>query len=269
MTKIIEASYRDWKPARKKLHAPNLENEINEDVIVIDKEHQTIVAIQITLSDDKKPLSKEVEKILRHSMKWDNGGVSRLSGIIASNRVFGTLAPEKLRKRYGCSTAKLNEEQPTLNKLLLEIAKYSFELFASIDPHRAESHTEIVNSQVHPDWLLGGTPFTSGIINNWSALPYHKDSGNFTGSWSMMLSLRKNLEGGHLHLPEYDLVLGVPNNSLLIFNGQELWHGVTPLIPKKKDAYRFTIVWYAKNKIKQCGCREEETQRSAIEASKP
>jgi len=40
------------------------------------------------------------------------------------------------------------------------------------------------------------------------------------------------------------------------------------MIKSKKDAYRFTLVWYAKKKICQCGCSEDEANRAAMEASK-
>lgn len=268
MTKIIEAQFIEWKPDRKKQPVPNLSNQIDDDLIVIDKEHQTIVLAQISLSSEMTKLSRQAQQIMRYQMEWGNLDSARLSGIISSNRVFGTLAPEKLRQRYLCTKANLDKEQPELIKLLDQLAVNNFKTFQEIDPQRAKNHEEIVEQQVHPDWLIAGTPFTSGVINYLSALPYHKDRGNFVGSWSMMLSLRKNIQGGYLHLPEYDLLLGVPNNSVTFFNGQTLWHGVTPFVATKKDAYRFTIVWYAKTKTHQCGCKENELKRAAAEASR-
>ena len=268
MTKVIEAQFREWKPDHKKQKAQNLSNPINEDVIVIDKEHQTVVVAQLSLPTELEATTKKVQQIMRHKMKWGNLDSARLSGIISSNRVFGTLAPEKLRQRYLCTKTNLDKEQPELIKLLETLAINNYDLFKSIDKHRAAEHEKIVTDAVHPDWLFAGTPFTSGVINYSSALPYHKDRGNFVGSWSMMLSLRKDISGGYLHLPEYDLLLGVPNNSVTIFNGQAFWHGVTPMVVKKKDAYRFTIVWYAKTKVHSCGCKENEMQRAAKEASR-
>jgi len=266
--KVIEKEYKSWKPDFPKQFAKQIDSPVNEDFVLIDKEHQTVAVAQITLPTDKQNISKEVEKLLRYAVKWDNIGVSRLSGIISSNRTFGVLAPQKLRTRYGCSFCKLNEEQPQLYYSLQELVSSCFDLFQTVDKDRAKNHNDLVKSKVHSDWLINQTPFTSGVINNLSALPYHKDSGNFSGSWSMMLSLRKNITGGYLHIPEYDLVAGVPHNSVLIFNGQNLWHGVTPFVVSKKNGFRYTIVWYAKDKVSQCGCLAEETKRSAIEASR-
>jgi hypothetical protein len=74
------------------------------------------------------------------------------------------------------------------------------------------------------------------------------------------------MAGGNLHLPEYDLLLGVPNNSLILFDGQGTWHGVTPMVAEKKDAYRFTIVYYAKRKVCDCVAADLELQRAAKNA---
>ena len=174
----------------------------------------------------------------------------------------------KVRRRYGCTPANLDRDNPGLANLLGEISLSNFELFKEIDLHRANEHKRIVDEAINPDWLIAGSPYTSGVINNSAALPYHKDSGNLIGSWSAMLSIRKNMNGGHLHLPEYGVTFGIPDRSVTIFNGQALWHGVTPMIAAKKDAYRFTIVWYAKKKICQCGCAKDEANRAAVEASR-
>jgi len=268
--KIIEASFREWKPVDKKQTAPMLKNPINDDCILIDKEHQIVVAAQIHIKPEMESVCSQISRFLRHDVKWamDSKVPARLSGIRSVNRVFGTLEPNKLRRRYGCTSAILNKENPKLLELLAQISVSNFDLFKEIDMQRATEHENIVKKEIHSDWLIAGSPYTSGIINNSAALPYHKDSGNLIGSWSAMLSIRKNMEGGHLHLPEYDITLGIPDRSVTIFNGQALWHGVTPMVAAKKDAYRFTIVWYAKKKICQCGSAKNEVQRAAAEASK-
>lgn len=268
--RVIEATFKEWKPTHKKQSAPLIDQAINDDCILIDKEHQVVVAAQIILKSEMISICNQLSRLLRYDVKWvmDSKIPARLSGIRSINRVFGTLEPNKLRRRFGCTPATLNKENPKLLNLLEKISKENFNIFKEIDQQRATEHERIVREHIHSDWLIADTPFTSGVINNSAALPYHKDSGNLIGSWSAMLAIRKNTDGGHLHLPEYDITLGIPNQSVTIFNGQALWHGVTPMIQTKKDAYRFTIVWYAKTKIGQCGCKENEIQRAAKEASK-
>jgi hypothetical protein len=265
---VLEKQFVEWQPKTRHETAPMMQEMIDDDCILIDKEHQVIVAAQIRIRPEMDIVCSQISRMLRYDLKWALEGKkpARLSGIRSANRVFGILEPNKLRRRFGCTQASLNREQPELLQLLEQISVSNFELFKEIDLHRANEHQKIVNEAIHPDWLMAGTPFTSGVINYSSALPYHKDSGNVLGSWSTMLSLRKNMNGGGLHLPEYDVTLGIPDRSITIFNGQALWHGVTPIIPAKKDAYRFTLVWYAKRKICNCVAATEEANRAAHEA---
>ena len=264
--RVIEASFKEWQPERKKHYAPLIEDPINDDCVLIDKDHQTVVAAQIKIKPEMEDVCAQISRLIRHDVHWSIDS-ARLSGIKSANRVFGTLEPNKLRRRFGCTPANLNKENPELNALLGKISVTNFEMFQQIDRARADEHERIVRGAIHPDWLIAGSPYTSGVINNSAALPYHRDLGNLTGSWSAMLSIRKNMKGGHLDLPEYGVTLGIPDRSVTIFNGQALWHGVTPMMAAKKDAYRFTIVWYAKKGICHCGAAKDEVERAAREAS--
>jgi hypothetical protein len=265
---VFERSAKEWKPEHKHQQAPLLPSPVNESCVLIDKDHQTVIAAQIQLGDDAQDVMKQITRMLRHDIRWniDKGRPARMSGIASANKVFGTLEPNRLRQRFGCKRAALDRDQPQLKRLLDTIAVESFNELNNIDPYRATDHKNLVDKHIHPDWLIAKQPFTSGVINYSAALPYHRDSGNIIGSWSAMVCSRKHMAGGNLHLPEYDLLLGVPNNSLILFDGQGTWHGVTPMVAEKKDAYRFTIVYYAKNKVCDCVAAELELERSAKNA---
>jgi hypothetical protein len=217
---------------------------------------------------------KDLTRFLRFGVKFqtlgrnNKGGIPRMSGIRAANEYFGTTPPEQAKKRYACRDGRLYAKHSEYRKMIEDISVAAWRKFQQEFPKQAAQHEDLVRTQIHPDWLIAGTPFTSGIVNDRSALPYHKDAGNLLGSWSMMLTLRAHTEGGALNIPELGLCLGVPDHSLSIFEGQRFWHGVTPLIYRKNDAYRFTLVWYVKERIRQCGCREEEAERASREATK-
>lgn len=265
---VIEKSFQSWQPDTKKQVAKSIDDGIDEDCVIIDKENQQIVALQLRLSDQSIDTLKNVSRTLRYDLKWKSEGnrINRLSGISSFNKVFGTLQPSKLRQRFGCKSAALNRDQPYLVSQLYKLAVESFEKLKEHEPHRANDHNELVKTKIHKDWLMSNTPFSSGIINYSAALPYHRDSGNIKGSWSAMVCSRKNMTGGNLHLPEYDITLGVPNNSLIWFNGQTIWHGVTPMKATHKNAYRFTIVYYAKNGVCECSNLIDEPVRAAKNA---
>jgi len=266
--KVIERTAQEWQPTGKRESAPMFAEAEQEDCVVIDKTNQQIVAIQIQLPDDTFDVTQQITRIMRHDLKWaiDKGRPARMSGIASANKVFGTLEPNRLRQRFGCKSAALDRDAPELRALLGQLLTSSYKQLETIEPHRTKDHQELIESKIHPDWLIAEMPFTSGIINYSAALPYHRDSGNVLGSWSVMVALRKHMLGGQLHLPEYGVVLGVPDRSIIFFNGQAIWHGVTPMVAAKKDAYRFTIVYYAKRKICDCLSVSEEQHRAAVNA---
>lgn len=95
-----------------------------------------------------------------------------------------------------------------------------------------------------PEWRLEGSIFSSGVCNKNSQIQYHRDFGNFKGVYSCMIGLKDGIQGGHLICPEIDLKFEIADGSLLVFNGQDLIHGVSPIVKTKPGAYRYTIVFY-------------------------
>ncbi len=93
--------------------------------------------------------------------------------------------------------------------------------------------------------------WTSGVINQSSALPYHRDGSNFD-TWSAMPVVRRGMDGGHLHFPEYGITVNCRDGWALYFNGYAYVHGVTPMKTRSKDGYRYSIVFYAKRGMKDC-----------------
>jgi hypothetical protein len=83
-----------------------------------------------------------------------------------------------------------------------------------------------------------------------------------------MLAVRHGIEGGMLYLADYDVYLAVPHGSISIFDGQSVLHGVTPFSVSSHDAYRYTLVCYAKSGMKACSPNpEDEAERAAIRAT--
>lgn len=270
MTLELLATRHDWKPNDRKHQAPMVDG-LDGDVTVRDAQSGQIVAIQAMLDGETSELRRRLRRMIQ-AVRWDDGAVSgtsqaRLNGMRYMSRVFGFTEPKPLRKRYGCSASLLYRDHPELAGLLDALAQRFWDVFTERWPEAATQHEHIVRGLVHPDWLVGGVPWTSGIINNTAALPYHRDSGNLDGTLSAMLSLRNRVKGGGLHIPEYDVTLAVPNGSLIIFDGNTVWHGVTPFVFQRKDAYRYTLVWYAKAGFREAGAAADEAARAADEAT--
>lgn len=260
LMRTFHANKQDWQPEARHQHPIAQKQVIDEPCVLRDQETNALIAAQFQIPKEQFELAKAIEMSIKFKTDVPMDS-ARLSGITSRNRVFGTVEPNKLRRRPACAPSRLDIEQPELSRALAHLAQIGCEMWREIDQDTFNVHKRIIEKKVHSDWLIGKTPFTSGVINFTAGLPYHKDSGNLDGSWSLMVALRKNIEGGNLHLPEYNTTLSVFDRSFIVFNGQSLWHGVTPFHIAKRNAHRFTIVYYAKAKIEQCGCKTDELKR--------
>ena len=246
---------------------------IDGEIKMIDADTGQTLAFTVLL--DEKTLAEQrfLSRWLRFAMKWTDltpsiTGSQRMSGIKYPNRVFGYTEPKPLRRRYSASASSLYREFPDVAQALDNFTVENWRLFAEEEPEIAAEHLSLISDCIHEDWWIAGKPWTSGIINHTAALPYHKDSGNVSGTWSAMLSLRKDVTGGALHMPEYDVTIAIPNASVTFFDGQGTWHGVTPMVKQKPDGYRYTLVWYTKNGFKKCGSKEEEAHNGQLRATR-
>jgi len=269
--KISNANKTEWEPAVRLQVAGQVACDDDDLLALVDGEP---AVTQTTAWGQREETLKALTRFLRYGVKFqtiakqNKRGFVRMSGIRAANEYFGTTPPEPPKKRYACRDGRLYVKHPEYRKMIDEISVTAWQYFQKQFPTQAAEHERLVREAIHPDWLIADTPFTSGIVNDRSALPFHKDAGNLVGTWSMMLALRANTEGGGLQIPELGLNLGIPNHSMTIFEGQRFWHGVTPLVYRKPDAYRFTLVWYVKQAIRHCVCREQETVRASLASTR-
>ena len=76
-----------------------------------------------------------------------------------------------------------------------------------------------------------------------------------------MAVFKHDVEGGYLCLPEYRVAVECKNNSLFIFDGQSILHGVTPIRRLTTEGYRYSIVYYTLQQMANCLPPEEELNR--------
>lgn len=256
---------------RAQAEAPTAEDlVIDFPAVIVDADSGEVVAVHWM---GGAALATQIGRALRH-VEWDDpplkkaNNAGRLSGMHVAHRVFGFTPPQPMRKRYGCSRSRFDTDYPEATELVAKftiMAEWVFRTFAP-DVHRRTG--EVVRDVIARDWRIEGTLWSSGIINNTAALPMHMDSGNVPGSWSAMLGVRQACAGGLLYLADYDCYFTIPHGSITIFDGQSVTHGVTPLSPLSHDAFRYTLVAYAKNSMKSCApCREDEGRRAALAAT--
>lgn len=225
---------------------------ITQSTIIRDTESKCISIVYLVLDDDCSHITSSLQRI-----KYEQ--VYRTSGLKSTSRIFGYSPRITIRTDY-CKAAALSHEDPQVHALIALYARQVATYYQQFNPELYDFHQQQV-SKVLPEWTLEETVFTSGIINKNNPLAYHFDAGNFKNVWFNMLVFRDGTEGGYLSVPEYDCGFEVCNNSLLMFDGQNLLHGVTPIKQVKPEGYRFSIVYYSLQQMWNCLTPNEEIAR--------
>lgn len=155
------------------------------------------------------------------------------------------------------SACLFNNEYPRTYRDLTALGQILMDEYLKTNPKKHAEQKKIVEV-VRPHWFIPGTFFTQGIINNAVSLEYHFDRGNFKSCWSCMAVFKKDILGGDLVIPDLDVMLKIEDHCYLLFDGQSLLHGVTPIIKQNKAAYRFSVVFYAIELMKNCADYDTE-----------
>lgn len=185
----------------------------------------------------------------------------RLNGLTTQSRIFGYNPRNTIRKDF-CSATSMAVEHPAEHAIICEFGQHLSSLYAEYFPDTYAVHESIAQERIDAGWRLTGTPFTSGIVNKNNPLKYHFDAGNFADVLSNMVVFRHDIGGGHLACPEFDLAFAAADNTVVLFDGQNILHGVTPIKRLTDRAYRYSVVYYTLQRMWSCLPINEEIARA-------
>lgn len=208
------------------------------------------------------PLDRPVVASLRKAVLRIKYGETKRAGTGMNNlsRTFGMSPRKPLAQRDSCRPYLLSQDDPEAHAVVCGTSYALMEQLQEVFPD-IYSHDVATIKEVADEWRMAeDSLWTSGVINKTSVLPYHRDGFNFP-TWSAMPVLRRNVTGGYLHIPEYDICCEARDGYSLYFCGYQLLHGVTPMTQTKKDGYRYSIVYYALRGMKDCFTYAVETAR--------
>lgn len=231
----------------------DLEPNLAEAAIVVDDETDEPIVGYF-------PMDREVASELRRAVRAIKYGETYRgsTGLRNRSRTFGMAPRNPLIRRNSCRPTSLAHEQPEPHAVVAETSKYLGEQLLEMFPEVFERDRETLRSLVDDEWRMAeDSMWTSGVINRTSTLPYHRDGFNFD-TWSAMPVLRRKVDGGHLHFPEYDLTVGCRDAWSVYFCGYRWVHGVTPM-EVSDDGYRYSVVYYALRGMKDCFTYAVET----------
>jgi hypothetical protein len=237
---------------------------VTEDTVVTQDGTPIIVYLK-NPSKETTVLLKTLERI-----KYDNS--TRTNGLVTSSKIFG-YAPRNMIRNLSCRAASLARSQPEENDVLKRFACIAEEQYERVNKQLHERHSAMTRENVKENYRMNGSMFTSGIVNHNNPLKYHYDTGNYVGVWSAMFAVKRDIKGGHLAVPELDMKFECADGSLIMFDGQSLLHGVTPIMKLKADSVRYTVVFYSLKNMWSCETPHDEVEkmrasRSLIEKSK-
>ena len=237
---------------KRSAYLSDVSNVIKEDCIIYSDGNPVILY---------KTLPSKETTHLRWAVKNTNFiSGKRTRGLAHTSRTFGFAPRIAMRQDY-CHSSSYAYDQPKHHYVVSKFAENLSNIYQKYFPNVFEDHTERVEEKIKPEWKIANTPFTSGIINKNNPLKYHFDQGNFKGVMSNMIAFKKDVTGGHLVMPEFDIALEIADNSLSIFDGQDILHGVSGFDRNNDMGYRYTIVYYSLEQMWKCEPIDDEVVR--------
>lgn len=221
-------------------------------VYVDDNEYPSVVYCEL---DEKLPALVEACK----SMKY--GVTHRTQGLRTRSKTFGYMPAAAVYQQDACRVVHMAHEYPQQHAVLCSSAKLLSALYKKHNPKVFMEHLEKTKIVVD-NYKLSNTPFTSGIVNKDTQIAYHYDTGNFKDVWSNMFTFKEHVIGGNLTCPQLGLTFMLRDHSVLMFDGQNVLHGVTPFVKTRISGYRYTIVYYSLQKMWKCLPPAEEIARA-------
>lgn len=238
--------------------APKLEPNLSAPALVRDPDGEPLMAVLRAPADTLASLRWAMTVYPRDSVVRGHGSRS-------GARTFGYGARQVVMQRNCCREVNGAQEHPTAHAAILAGADTLAGMLGEVLPDIAQRDHALAKAEVLPEWRIRNSQWTSGVVNWTAPLPYHYDRNNLEPIWSAMVVARRGIRGGHLHVPELDVVLECRDGDVVLFPGWRFVHAVTPMVKVTKDAYRFSAVYYAVSRMRACLPWEEEVAHGRAE----
>jgi len=238
------------KTTPKKTDCTNI---IKKDTIIY--ENDKIIMVYKVLDESKTSGLKEIIKNIKYSKS------ARSNGTPTQSAIFGSLPRVPNRNNYCRITADTKNQKKYAN-YILKYTEIINDIYKDLLPEQHSLNLDIVKQNVVKDYIINDTPFTTVNFNVNHAIKYHLDAGNFKNVFSNVLIIKEGVIGGHLICPEYNIGFEQSDGALILFDGQSIIHGVTPIKQIQENGYRSSCVFYSLATMKNCYPYDEELERA-------
>lgn len=233
--------------------APALEPNVTQPTTVIDQETGEPVFVLARVGSDITGPLRAAARAYPPTTTY------RMAGSRNVSRTFGFTTARAPMRRSSCRPCSGAVDAAAAHTRIVAAADPLAEILGKILPTRADEDRARAAAAIRPEWMMGGW-WTSGVVNFDSPLPYHYDANNLA-CWSAMPVLRRGMNGGHLHVPEYGLVVGCRDGDVCFFAGYDLMHATTPMSRTSPDGYRISAVFYTVAGMGKCDEPDAELAR--------
>jgi hypothetical protein len=201
---------------------------------------------------------EQMTRLRQAARQYPMSTTLRSSGLRNLSNAFGYISRNAVLRREGCRSCSGSIEAPDAHQALVDAAATFSAMFAEVFPSRAQADQELAGAAILPEWRMAGTQWTSGVLNETSSLPYHRDANNLP-TWNAMVVMRRGTRGGHFDIPEYGQTLACRDGDVVLMPAYKTLHGVTPIRKVDPDGYRYIAVYYSVARMRACLSFEEET----------
>jgi hypothetical protein len=126
-------------------------------------------------------------------------------------------------------------------------------------PKHYSKAVRFLEEEVHPDFRIGDTAFTTVTVNYNVRASCHYDAKDFKGGMSVLTVLRRgNWTGHRVVFPKYRAAVNLDHGDLLFFDPHEM-HANTE---RAGEGERISCVFYIRENMRDCGSASEELDRA-------
>ena len=159
-----------------------------------------------------------------------------------------------------CRKTAWYQDHPQYVPVVEEYAEAVDFLYKKNAPLDYNEQRKIAN-KTSPDFIMGGSVFTTITINRNFKTHYHRDAGNLhVGLAAMSLIKTGKYSGGEVVFPNYRIAVKLEQFDLIIFDNIEI-HGNLPIVGLG-DYERITSVFFYRENMIYCGTAEQELERA-------
>lgn len=189
-----------------------------------------------------------------------DGTVSNTARAIAVNTAIIGFFDRYPRIPY-CRQSAFTQKNPELWMQVLPYIQKVSRLFKEHAPAQFEAQRAFVE-QVHPDFVIPGSIFTTLTINRDWQTACHQDAGDFRSGLGCMSALEGGkYTGAELIFPKYRAAVDMRTGGVCLADVHEI-HGNAPIVGTPGQYVRISAVFYCREAMIQCGSKEFEHQRA-------